>query len=128
MGKTIVISSHILADLEEICTHIGILELGEVAWQGELNGAALSDAEDFTVVTIEVRQDQIEDAMQQLRSFEFVKSLTVKGPALELEIPEVEANGVLRHLLDANVEIVSFTRKKVDLESLFLARTRGIVS
>jgi ABC-2 type transport system ATP-binding protein len=128
MGKTIVISSHILADLEEICTHVGIIELGEVTWQGALDGSALSNAGGLMVVHIETPDDQVEAATHCLRALEFVEKVTVKSNALELSISDSQGNVILRHLLDADIDVLSFTRKKVDLESLFLERTRGIVS
>ena len=37
MGKTIFFSSHILADVSEICTHIGIIEAGQMVIQGPIN-------------------------------------------------------------------------------------------
>jgi ABC-2 type transport system ATP-binding protein len=36
MGKTIFFSSHILADVEDICTHIGIIEAGKMVMQGRM--------------------------------------------------------------------------------------------
>lgn len=128
MGKTIIISSHILADLEEICTHVGIIELGEVTWHGALDRSALSDAGDLTVVHLETPDDQMESASACLRALEFVESITVKGGALEMAVPAAQCNALLRSLLEANIEVLSFNRKKVDLESLFFERTRGIVS
>ena len=37
MGKTIFFSSHILADVAEICTHIGIVEAGQIVAQGTMD-------------------------------------------------------------------------------------------
>ena len=37
MGKTIFFSSHILADVEDVCSHIGILEAGEIIMQGSID-------------------------------------------------------------------------------------------
>ncbi len=125
MGKTIVISSHILADLEEICTDIGIIEQGKVAWQGSLESAKQSEQ---TVVKLEVPEGDVERTKELLQSIEIVSSVKEVSDSLEAELITENSNAILEALLEAGVEVHAFSRKKVDLETLFLESTKGIVS
>src|SRR5215831_17051382 len=64
MGKTIFFSSHILADVAEICTHIGIVEAGQIVMQGrmdEIQRQLVTNRE--IVVTL---LDRVEEAKQAL--------------------------------------------------------------
>ena len=130
MGKTIVISSHILADLEEICTDVGIIEQGAVVWSGPLRDAGDAAAE----MTIELRvpNDEVERTVELLSAVEFARDVRTAGEGevlLALEGRESKrGNELLRTLLEADIEVVSFRRDGFKLETFFLERTKGIVS
>lgn len=46
-GKTIVLSSHILPEIEKLCTHVGIIEYGTLQYQGEIGKIGAGSLEDF---------------------------------------------------------------------------------
>lgn len=125
MGKTIIISSHILADLEEICTDIGIIEQGQVAWQGSLREARESEK---LVIHLEVRPGDRPRVVALLENLESVSHVTQVGESIEAEITGESSRPVLAAVLDEGVEVLAFRRKKIDLEALFLESTKGIVS
>ncbi len=54
-GKTVLFNSHILADVEELCTHIGIMHKGVVVWSGTVPDALMQSEtlEDFFIQTVE---------------------------------------------------------------------------
>jgi ABC-2 type transport system ATP-binding protein len=125
MGKTIIISSHILADLEEICSDVAIIEQGRVVWQGPLDSAARvaeEGAEEQAVVLVEVEMDRVSRAVEVLGALPFV----VDGGALEVTLREPRANEVLGALVSEAIDVVHFSKRRRDLEKLFLTRTKGL--
>ena len=94
MGKTIVISSHILADLEEICTDIAIIEHGQVVWSGPIDAATdTASAEQGMVVSIEVAKGEVTRASELLGKHPEV--LTVRegeGDSIDVELVAYRAS------------------------------------
>ncbi|HLU46950.1 MAG TPA: ABC transporter ATP-binding protein, partial [Planctomycetota bacterium] len=128
MGKTIVISSHILADLEEICSSVGILEEGRVVWHGHLRDAVETTVDTPARVRLRVDESDVERAEALLEKLDLVSNLKRDGDRFEAETRSGRTNDVLQALIEARIEILAFNQAKVDLESIFLHRTRGIVS
>lgn len=54
-GKTILLSSHIIPEMEKLCTHIGIIENGELKFQGDLANIPESGLEDFFISIIKTK-------------------------------------------------------------------------
>ncbi|HMN28118.1 MAG TPA: ABC transporter ATP-binding protein [Caldilineaceae bacterium] len=135
MGKTIFFSTHILADVNEICTHIGILEAGEMIAQGSMADmrAQLQPHREITVTL----RDQ--DAVEVLKA-------TVSGIAEVVGVTGLEQKngrprvridfngddeGVARlnqAILGANIAILGINEETKDLEAMFMRITRGIVT
>jgi ABC-2 type transport system ATP-binding protein len=131
MGKTVIISSHILADLEEICTDVAIMELGKVVWSGSLGEVRKELRAQRLGIVIEVPEEEVAKVEGILKGLDFVESVKVvtpPGDRIEARMAGRHANRVLAALIEANVEVHSFSQEKVDLEAIFLERTKGIVS
>lgn len=54
-GKTILLSSHIIPEMEKLCTHIGIIENGELKYQGDLANIPENGLEDFFISIIKTQ-------------------------------------------------------------------------
>jgi len=128
MGKTILISSHILADLEEVCTDVAILEEGKLVWSGSLEGARDELRKQSFEVALEVTEPEAERALKILEALPGVKRAARNERKIEVQMDGRHGNKVLEALIGSNVEILSFSEQRTDLESIFLERTRGIVS
>ena len=128
MGKTIIVSSHILADLEEICSDVGIIEQGQLVWSGPLQRLATLTEEGKVSCVVEVDEKEAERAVTLLRALNFVSGCKLSSGSIQVELNGRQGNDVLQALGAAGIEILSFTLEKVDLEALFLDRTRGVVS
>lgn len=129
MGKTIVISSHILADLEEICTDVGIIEEGRLVWHGPLTEAtAAGEGTRSVVAVLRVPDGEAAGVGTRLKELDWVVSVAERGDRIEIEIPADRGNDLLSAAIATGVEILSFAREMKDLEAIFLRRTRGIVS
>jgi ABC-2 type transport system ATP-binding protein len=127
LGKTIVISSHILPELEELCTSVAIVDHGQVLAHGKV-----SDIERRlrygAVLRIGVLGDDeaISDARDHFAADPRVASATITvGGQLELGFRGDDENAaqLLAAAIGAGIRITSFSRAASDLEELFLQVT-----
>lgn len=127
MGKTILISSHILPELADLCTSIGILERGELVFQGPVS-EALRRARVGAVVHV-VTPDDPEKARQLLVSLRGVRSAEIQHGAvvLTLEGQTADLSPIARVMLDNNLRIRELKEEEVNLETAFLRLTKGAV-
>ena len=127
MGKTIIISSHILHELAELCTTIGIIEQGELLFHGSLE-EAVRRARMGTRVHIRVLEQQ-DLAAQLLEKQESVKKIEVNNGYIVAELDDdVHDFSALAQLLLANkFRINEIKEEEVNLETAFMRLTKGIV-
>lgn len=128
MGKTIILSSHILADLEDICDTVCIIELGEKVLAGSLNELRAKYANVNRIVRLRVPDAVVGLACALLKKNPRVLSCDIIAGQLEVASREENCNFILRLLLDAEVEIFEMREEKPDLEGIFMASTKGLVS
>ena len=127
MGKTIVISSHILHELAELCTTIGIIEQGELLFHGSLE-EAVRRARMGTRVLIRVLEQQ-DLAAQLIEKHESVKKIEINNGYIVAELDDdVHDFSSLAQLLLANkFRINEIKEEEVNLETAFMRLTKGIV-
>ncbi len=127
MGKTIIISSHILHELAELCTTVGIIEGGKLLFHGSLSDI-LARAKRGTRVHVRVveQQDLAALLLQRTRG---VKSVTqADGDLLvELESTDHDLSGLAKVLLANNFRLCELREEEVNLETAFMRLTKGIV-
>ena len=122
-GKTILISSHVLSELSEICSDIGILEQGKVKITGEVS-EIMERIENSNPLRITVLSGE-QTAMGIFRHYGAVRSVTRSGRTFSLDFegtPEEEAE-LLRLLIDSDIPVSGFMREPGSLESFFLQIT-----
>ncbi len=135
MGKTIFFSTHILADVSEICTHIGILEAGQIIAQGSMEEmrAQLQPHREITVTLAD--QSAVEAAKALLSNREgviAVADLEPKGGRVRIRIDYAgDDAGVValnQAFATAGIAIMGFAEETRDLEAMFMRVTKGIVT
>ena len=127
MGKTILISSHILPELADLCTSIGILERGELVYQGSVS-EALRRARVGSVVHVMTPDDQ-ERARQVLSVLPSVQSAKIRDGmvVLDLEGESQDFSFIAQALLANNLRIREIRQEEINLETAFMRLTKGIV-
>lgn len=129
MGKSILISSHILSELEEVCTYVGIIEAGKLLVQGPPSEilAGLREARVFRLKL--ASEEGARKAVEVIQAFADATGLESVGESLEFSIQggDAAAAELLATLAQAKVPIVEFAETKAGLEELFLKITKGIV-
>ena len=127
MGKTILISSHILTELADCCTSIGILERGRLLMHGPIESVYRRIRRNRM---IEVRFAMHEEiGMSILRSHPGLRNLetTPRGHVAEMEIDDDGVAGLLRQLIEAGVDLHTFHDRDPTLEDVFMTVTKGLV-
>lgn len=127
MGKTIVISSHILPELADLCTSIGILEQGELIFHGSVR-EAMHRARVGTTVHVVTPDDQ-EVAKQILSKLPNVEDVQVNNGTVvvNLNTETTDFSFIAQALLQHKVRIQEIKQEEVNLETAFMRLTKGIV-
>jgi len=128
MGKTIVVSSHILTELAELCDSVGIIEKGHLVASGPLDEITRQVRQGSTL-RLKVLSDPGE-AEAVLRDQPGVGQVYLINGFLEVEfLGDDEATaGLLAALVARGVRVVSFSEVTSDLEDIFLRLTQGEVA
>jgi ABC-2 type transport system ATP-binding protein len=129
MGKTIILSSHILTELADLCTEIAIIEQGRIVASGTLDEIS-RHAGEGRMLHIRVL-DQVDAAGVVLRNLPGVGQVYVaENDSLEVEFngDEEAAADLLQRLIQAGVRVSSFSEDSSNLEEIFLRLTRGEVA
>ncbi len=127
MGKTIMISSHILSELEEICDHIGIIEHGRMVFSGTLEEIRPRLGIQSKVrVKVLGKQDK---AVELLAALPQVHQARVVDDYISVTFREgAESDGIVaRTLVNAELDVVFLQPERLKLDEAFLQLTKGVV-
>ena len=128
MGKTILISSHILTELADCCTSIGIIERGQLLMHGPIEDVYRRIRGNRTV---EVRfVNGMDVGLSVIRSSPHVRNVVadVNSCVVEMEASDVQVNELLQQLIYNKCGIRSFAEKDPSLEDVFMMVTKGLVT
>jgi len=126
-GKTILISSHILTELAEMCDHVGILEQGRLLATGSVDQIrqGFKGTRDIVVRVA----GNLDPAMAILARLDAVKDPISNGAKIQFSIDgaDKEQIQILQALSDARIEVLEYTSHDESLEDVFLRVTEGRV-
>jgi ABC-2 type transport system ATP-binding protein len=131
MGKTILVSSHILPELADICNKIGIIERGVLIFDGDVK-AAIRQVRQQTIYLIAVANGQTEKAKGLLEGSHSVLSVEEKPEEellrVTLQQGIEDASGLAEMLVREGLRLKTFKEEDVNLEDVFLKITKGITN
>lgn len=130
MGKTVLISSHILPELSEMCDSLTILDHGELVFSGtvdelsdRMNGNAPLDIRLAETAGAEA----VEEAVRCLREMPYITEILQEEPFLlrvRLEGGEDICMAAMRELVTRNIPVCDFHRAPMNLEKVFMEVTQ----
>lgn len=117
-GKTILVSSHLLAEIERIATHVGIINKGELLFQGTIDAL-----QDLSKPAVKIETDNQQKAISLLKN-EGIETTHTDELTVSVAYTDKVAMGKINTLLVNNgVSVYSISKERKDLENLFLAIT-----
>lgn len=125
MGKTIIISSHILSELQTLCNRVAIIEKGKLIYSGSVTGVADEMKAEMTV-WVKVASE-LEPALRLLRAQpEVVGAEAVEGRIRLVMAPNVsDISAVAQCLVEGGAKLTELREDALDLEEIFLRVTKG---
>lgn len=128
MGKTILISSHILTELADCCTSIGIIERGQLLMHGPIEDV-YRRIRGNRVIEIKF-VEKMEQGLSIIRSSPLIRDVQVDEhqAIIELEGDDQGVAGLLDQLVEQGVRLRSFGEKEPTLEDVFMLVTKGLVT
>ncbi len=128
MGKTILISSHILSELADCCNKIGIIERGKMLASGPVEEIVKSIRRNAVIEVVVA--GKAEEAEYLLRTSDLIGDLTRAGDLFRFEFGGTLNELVELHswLVTGGIPLVWFREMEADLEDVFMTITKGEVA
>lgn len=132
MGKTILVSSHILPELADICNKIGIIEKGQLLFDGDVQ-TAIRQVQQSTVYQVAVEQERTNDAHELLARHPDVlqvEFLLDPQPMLRVTLQDGVTDGasIAKALVENGYALKLLKEEEIDLEDVFMGITKGITN
>ena len=126
MGKTIIVSSHILPELADICNKIGIIDRGVMSVNAEV-ADVLRQVRAKTVLRVQV-SSRAEAATELLLQHALVEQVQEQGDELKVMLSDrtTDFAPLATLLIENGFAIRQFAEEEVNLESAFMALTKGL--
>ena len=115
-GRTVVLSSHLLREVQQVCDRVGVINNGQVLTESTV--AELRGAAELRVSTTDPAR-----AAQILRALPEVTDISAADDGLRLSIDEAHTAYVNRTLVEAGVDVVELRREERELEDVFFELT-----
>ena len=125
LGKTIIISSHILSELAELCTSLGIIDRGRMVISGKVSEIMQQVySKKFIKIKLIGKIDEADRILQEIPS---VNSTSQGEGFIEVGFDgtDEEMSGLLRELVNRDIPVLSFVQMDGNLEDVFMKVTKG---
>jgi len=128
MGKTIMVSSHILPELADICNKIGIIERGELIVNADV-ADVMKQVRQQTILKINVANDR-EGAARLLEADPIVEQVESGEHGLRVTLTkgDHDFSQLAKLLLDNGYSLIHLGEEEINLETAFMTLTKGITS
>lgn len=128
LRKTVIVSSHILPELADVCTRVGMIEKGNLIVDGNV-AEVMQKARQRIVLNIRVRE-RTDDAAALLEQCDMVESVNsvVDGLIVVTLAPETDDySDIPSALVEGGFAMTLFREEEVNLETAFMELTKGLV-
>ena len=126
MGKTILISSHILLELADLCNVVGIIEQGQMKYVGTVEDIMLRAKVD-TVVHVAVA-GRTADALALCQTLPGVAEATMHNSHIRVALEAAgDVSLIAQKLVTSGFQLTRLEEEKVNLETAFMRLTKGLV-
>lgn len=139
-GKTIIIASHLLDEIEKVCTHVMVMKEGNVLAAGKVDqilAASLKTSANFFVNAKEIREatiseskievaaEDLEQLARQLKDLPYIKDIEKRKELLIVTVTDgVEPSLLNKHLFEKGIALQHLNKIKRTLEQQFLEITK----
>jgi len=125
LGKTIIISSHILSELQTLCNRVAIIEKGRLIYSGEVQGVR-DQVSQGRVMWVRVSSEQSQ-AIDLLKARKEVAEVSTADGEIKVTLagPDIEHSIVADILVHGGAKLIELREDEVGLEEVFMRVTRG---
>ena len=127
MGKTVIVSSHILPELADVCNKVGIIDSGKMIASNDV-ASMIRQVRPNMAILIETATDkQLETAAKLLESHELVQLVNIDSQIIKatLKADAGDYSSLATLLVSNGIAIKRFAEEEINLESAFMAFTKG---
>jgi ABC-2 type transport system ATP-binding protein len=119
-GTTIFLSSHLIAEIEKVVTHIGIINMGELLFQGTINELHNRSRKDLHLYI------EVDDSLKAIDTLkQNYKAIEEKGKMNVVIQSKEQVNQIIQELVCNNIKIYEAAIEDNNLEQLFLSMTKN---
>lgn len=123
LNKTVLISSHILPELAELCDSLSIIDHGKLIFSGDMD-ALSQHMRAQCPLAVYINDEDPAEAIRVVKEFAGVTGLEMTDDGCLLVTFEGDAAALLHTLIGANVQVRDFHRAPVNLETVFMEVTK----
>jgi ABC-type multidrug transport system ATPase subunit len=116
-GVTVLVSSHLLAEVDQMCSHVGVMYEGRLVAQG-----SMAELRASTVQTVRVDTDRTKDAARVLRELA-LGQVTLGAGFVTGTLGDVAVEKIVPNLVNDGVPVLGFAVQQPSLEDLFVSLT-----
>ena len=127
MGKTIIVSSHILPELADVCNKVGIIDAGKMIASNDV-ATIIKQVQPNTVVLIQpIQASQLDAAAKTLQDQNIVDSVQIASDLVRVTLKPnvVDYSALASELIQRGIFFSKFAAEEINLESAFMAFTKG---
>lgn len=121
-GVAIIISSHLLAEIEIICDSILIIDDGQIVSQGDIDEFKKDKYEDSIYFFRILEIDKLQNVLSEHRQFDQVIEFVSNGFSIRLS--ELDVAKLNKFLVENNFSIIGIEKVRTSLEDVFLAKVK----
>ena len=127
LKKTVIVSSHILPELADVCTRVGMIEKGNLIVDGYVD-EVMRKARQQIMLQIRVKENQ-EKAAAILEKHELVSKVDIVKGTIEavLKADTFDYSPLPTTLISEGFQLMLFREEEVNLETAFMSLTKGLV-